>query len=415
MKKLSVWALLPLYMVILLDVAGIILVMPVLTPLLLQPENSIVPADMPQIMRDFLYGVSLALFPLFMFFSTPVLGDLSDRYGRKKILLFCLVLSAVSYLVAAFGVILHSLSILLISRCVAGLAAGTQPIATAAIIDASTPENRSANLAWVVFSCSIGLILGPAVAGLTANPALVSWFGYDTPFWFAAGVCLLSALLLIATLKETHAAVAKHRVVSLTKGFSLFMAAFSGGRFRLLSFLYFCFVLSWGLYYQTINWILMEWFQYGVGRLGLFVAFIGVIFAFSTTVVVRIMQRVFDRETVIFAFSVFLMAVANIAAALTHSETAQWLWAIPNAMGDVLCYTMALAIFSSQAGPDNQGWIMGVAGAIGAMTWAIAGLIIGPLGYIHITVPLWASGGLCLLSFLAMVVYDRHSPVENNS
>ena len=69
-------------MVIFLDVAGIILVLPVLTPLILQTDSGIVPAGTPLILRDFLYGLSLGIFPLFMFFSTPILGDLSDKFGR---------------------------------------------------------------------------------------------------------------------------------------------------------------------------------------------------------------------------------------------------------------------------------------------------------------------------------------------
>ncbi|MBV8802257.1 MAG: MFS transporter, partial [Gammaproteobacteria bacterium] len=252
-NRFNFLALLPLFMVIFLDVAGIILVLPVLTPIILQPESGIVSAETPQIVRDFLYGFSLAIFPLFMFFSTPILGDLSDKFGRKKILLFCAIASSVSYLIAAIGIIYKSLFILLSSRAIAGLAAGTQSIATAAIIDTSTPQTKTRNLAWVVFTSSIGLILGPAIGGITAEKDIVSWFGFDTPFFFAAGVCLLSAMLLYFSFKEISVTKSEH-TIKITKGFSLFIAAFSERKFRLLSFLYFCFIMAWSLYYQTINW-----------------------------------------------------------------------------------------------------------------------------------------------------------------
>jgi DHA1 family tetracycline resistance protein-like MFS transporter len=75
-KKTTILSMLPLFMVIFLDVAGIILVLPVLTPLILQTDSGIVHAGTPLILRDFLYGLSLAIFPLFMFFSTPILGEL---------------------------------------------------------------------------------------------------------------------------------------------------------------------------------------------------------------------------------------------------------------------------------------------------------------------------------------------------
>ena len=93
----NIFTLIPLFMVILLDVMGVVLVLPVLVPLILQVDGSIVSPNMSALMRDFMYGFALALFPMFMFFSTPVLGDLSDKFGRKKILLFCLVLTACAY------------------------------------------------------------------------------------------------------------------------------------------------------------------------------------------------------------------------------------------------------------------------------------------------------------------------------
>lgn len=408
LNKSNFLSLLPLFMVILLDVAGIILVLPVLTPLILQTSSGLVPASTPLLLRDFLYGLTLAIFPIFMFFSTPILGDLSDKFGRKKILLLCLIGSAISYIIAAVGIIFGSLLTLLISRALAGLAAGTQPIATAAIIDLSSPQTKMKNLGWVVFTSSIGLILGPAIGGITAEKSIVSWFNFETPFFFAAGVCFLNAIFLQFFLKETLSPQATH-AIRITKGFSLFIAAFSEQKFRLLSLLYFCFVLAWSLYYQTINWFFMEKYHYSVGKLGLFVSFIGIIFAFTTSVVTRLILKWFSHETHTFIFFIFTMAIANIAAALSQTETAQWLWVILNASSHVICYTVALSVFSNLASHESQGWIMGVTGAIGAITWAIGALIAGPLGYINIHVPLWTAGILCLISFVLMFIYQQKS------
>ncbi|MBV9575381.1 MAG: hypothetical protein JO149_02020, partial [Gammaproteobacteria bacterium] len=83
------------------------------------------------------------------------------------------------------------------------------------------------------------------------------------------------------------------------------------------------------------------------------------------------------------------------------------LWVILNAASDVICFTVALSIFSNLANHESQGWIMGVTGSIGAITWTIAGLIAGPLGYTSIYTPLWVAGILCLISFGLMLVYKR--------
>lgn len=405
LNKFNILKALPLFLVILLDVAGVILVMPILTPLILQSSSGMLPSDTPLLFRDFIYGLSLSLYPLFMFFSTPILGDLSDRFGRKKILQICLTGSTMSYLAAACGIVFNSLFLLLISRAMAGLAAGTQPIATAAIIDLTTPENKTRYLSWVVFTTSLGFIIGPMMGGLSAN-----WFSYQTPFLLAAGLSTIVILLLQWTLKETTPVKTEHRI-HITKGFTLFIAAFSERKFRLVSLLFFNFILAWSLYYQTINWFFMEKHHYTVGQLGLFVAFIGVIFAITSSVLSKFVLGLFDSETNAFRFFIVLMGIANIGAACSHGALSQWLWVVLNAFSDVLCYTLSFSLFSNLVNKDSQGWIMGVMGSISAMTWTVGGLIAGPLGYLAINLPMATAGLLCFISFILMLMYQKQEVI----
>ena len=404
-------SLLPLLMVILMDVMGVILVLPVLVPLILQVHGSIVSPDTSVLMRDFLYGFSLALFPMFMFFSTPILGDLSDKFGRKKILLFCLVLTAGGYFLGALGIYDNNLFLFLFSRVVTGLAAGTQPIASAAIIDLSNPLTKTKNLGYIVLVSSIGIIIGPMLGGITAEKSLLSWFSYETPFIVAGILSLLNAVMLQFTYEETHFADHGHKV-QLTKGFVLFISAFRESKFRLLAITCFCFVLAWCLYYQAISWLFMQNYHYTVGRLGLFIGYIGVIFVFASMVVTRVAQRIFAHDIQTYLFFVFLMAIANIGCVLSVNETPQWFWVIFNASGNVVCYTLALRLFSDSVDESAQGWIMGVVGAICAVTWTIGGMISGPLGYIDIRLPILVSALLSLISFVIMMIYKKNHFVK---
>jgi DHA1 family tetracycline resistance protein-like MFS transporter len=405
-NKTGFLSLLPLFMVILLDVMGVVLILPVLTPLILQVDSTIIPAGTSLLMRDFLYGFALAIFPMFMFISTPILGDLSDKFGRKKILLLCLVGSSVSYVISAFGVMINSLTVLIIGRVIAGLAAGTQPIASAAIIDVSNIHTKTRNLGWVVLVSSIGIIIGPLLGGVTSEKSLISWFGYETPFMLAAALSFLNAVYLYFSYAEI-APIKSDVPVKISKGFVLFISAFTERKFRLLSFTYFSFILAWSLYFQAISWFFMQNYQYSSGKIGLFIGFIGVVFVIATTFVVRIATKCFADEMKTFLFFVAMMAIANIGSAFSSSELSQWLWVILNATSDVICYTVSLSLFSNLAGKDSQGWIMGVAGSLAAITWTVGGIISGPLGYIDIRVPLLTAGILCILSFALMILYRR--------
>jgi DHA1 family tetracycline resistance protein-like MFS transporter len=407
-EKNNFLRLLPLLMVILIDVMGVVLVLPVLTPLILKIDSGMVSAATSLFTRDFLYGLVLAIFPLFMFLSTPILGDLSDKFGRKKILLLCMLASAISYFISAIGIIYHSLLTLIVSRALAGLAAGTQPIASAAVIDMSSAATKTKHLGWVVLINSVGVILGPLLGGLTTEKKLVSWFGYDTPFLLASLLALLNGIYLWFCFKEKNWVKSSH-AIQLTKGFRLFISAFAESKFSLLSLAYFCFILAWSLYFQAINWYFMQVYYYDASKLGLFLGYIGVVFFIATGVITRIMLRIFSNEIIVFLIFMGLMTLANIGSALSHAEYAQWLWAILNAMSNVICYTIILSLFSSLVGEESQGWIMGVSGAIGAITWGIGSIIAGPLGYLNIQAPFWTAGMLCIASFIFMLIYARYT------
>jgi DHA1 family tetracycline resistance protein-like MFS transporter len=403
-KKL--YKLLPIFFIIFLDYAALNLSMPVLTPLLLTKVGGFLPPQIGGWYRDFLYGFTLAIYPLFMFFSTPILGDLSDKLGRKKVLAFCLGTSAVSYFICAISVIQKSYILCVISLVIAGVAAGTQSISIATIIDNSTKENKARHIAWAVFTASLGLIIGPALSGIAAAYDSITSFGYETPFFIALLLSLLNLCLILFCYHDSkiYNTTAKLKIL---KGFTVFIGAFRKRKFSLLSLLFFSYALAWSLYYQTINWVLTEKFHYSVAKLSLFVAFLGVIFTLTTSLLSKIVLKPFTQDSHAFLFFIFLMAIANAGSALSHSEGAQWCWLIINAMCDMLCYTVSLNIFSNQVSDSAQGWIMGVTSSIGSITWTVSGLIVGSLGFIDAYMPFWVASALCLLSLGLMQFFHR--------
>jgi DHA1 family tetracycline resistance protein-like MFS transporter len=387
--------------IIILDVAGIILVLPVLTPLILEENSILISAHTSIFVKDFLYGFSIAIFPFCMFLSSPVLGDLSDKFGRRKILLICIMGSAIFFLITGIGINYKSLFVFLIGRALGGLMAGTQPIVTAAIIDISSSHTKTINLTWIVFASSLGLVLGPAISGFAGSKNIVSWFNYSTPFFFATGITFLNFLLVFFLLKKAQPSKIIHSI-DLSKGFSLFLRAFLNRKYRLIFLQYSFLTLTWGFYYQTINWVLLEKYNYSVWHLGSFFSFIGIIFTFASLTAPFIL-KLFSNEIKAFSFFILIMGIANAAAALSYNDTLQWIAGIFNATSYVVCFTLSLTQFSNLVDHESQGWIMGVTGAISAFTWTIAGLITGPLGYIYIYLPLWTAVFLCFSNLLLSV------------
>lgn len=146
-------------------------------------------------MNKQILGLLTAAFSVAQFFATPVLGALSDKIGRKFLLVLCLCGTCASFIL--FG-LAGSLLMLFIARILDGLTGGDISVAQAMIADISSSEVRAKNFGILGSAFGLGYVIGPAAGGL------LSRFGMSFPFFFAAGLSLAGALLSLFFLKETR-------------------------------------------------------------------------------------------------------------------------------------------------------------------------------------------------------------------
>lgn len=193
---------LPLLLIVFIDALGMGIIFPILTPIFMDLGGILNPATSITL-RNLLYGITMCVFPLGMFFGTPILGDLSDFIGRKRILLICLFGVAISYFLSSIAIIVSSVSLLIVSRIIAGLFAGSMSTAQAAVIDISSPTQKTKNLSLMLLPTAIGFVAGPLIAGITGDKHLISWFSWWTPLVIAALMASFNIGYLWFTFKET--------------------------------------------------------------------------------------------------------------------------------------------------------------------------------------------------------------------
>jgi len=140
-------------------------------------------------------GWLMASFSIAQFFATPLLGALSDKFGRKPILVISLAGTFISFVLFAEA---RSLIMLFGARILDGITGGNISVAQAMVSDSSTSENRARNFGILGSAFAFGVVIGPATGGL------LSKFGLQVPFYFAAAVSLLGVMLSMAFLKETN-------------------------------------------------------------------------------------------------------------------------------------------------------------------------------------------------------------------
>ncbi len=171
----------------LIDIMGIGLIIPVL-PLLIKELAGSAAAGARYI------GIFTAIYAVMQFVFAPILGTLSDRYGRRPVLLLSLLGIGLDYLLLAFA---PTLWWLFVGRVIAGITGASLTVANAYIADVSAPEDRAKNFGKLGATFGVGFILGPALGGLLGD------YGLRVPFMFAAGLALLNMLYGYFVLPES--------------------------------------------------------------------------------------------------------------------------------------------------------------------------------------------------------------------
>ncbi len=140
-------------------------------------------------------GLLTASFSIAQFFATPVLGSLSDKYGRKPILIISLIGTCISFILFAQA---RSLMMLFAARILDGITGGNISVAQAMVADTSTPEDRAKNFGIIGSAFGFGFVIGPAIGGILSKVSL------QAPFYFSAGIALIGILCAYFFLQETN-------------------------------------------------------------------------------------------------------------------------------------------------------------------------------------------------------------------
>ncbi len=358
------------------------LVVPVFAPLFMQSHSVLFDPNTSIKVRSFLYAITLAAPPLSMIFGCPLLGALSDNYGRKRILIIGLCGVVASYSLAIIGIMVGSAIILLMSRILIGVMDGSEAVAQAAIADLSTPANKVRNMSCITLAMTMGFIVGPIVGGLLADPHLVSWFNYQVPFYAAIIVSLLNIMMMQIVFKETLK-ISNRRQFHYLKLLKNVFAAACDIRVRYIAISYLCMEFCFAIFFQASSLYLANRYHFSASEVGYFMTYLGVIFSLVILVLINLCLRYFNKHKIVIA-GLFFIALGNFIIALAPQHLIWLIIAvIPNAAGVGMSYNIMLSLFSDSVNENEQGWIMGGITALIALSWLIAAIVIGLLSYYY--------------------------------
>lgn len=371
----------PLFVIlftVFLDMLGFGILIPVIPLLLADPASSyyLLPHSISITQGYILLGLLTAIFPLGQFFSTSVLGEFSDKFGRKKILLFCLLVRFFAYLIFSLGIITKNIPLLFLSRLIDGAASGNIAVAQAAIADVTEPINRAKNFGLMGAAFGFGFIIGPFLGGKLSDPHILPWFNAVTPFLVAAALVAINIIFVVFFFPETLKQLKHHIKINWSKAINNIFHAYSMKKLRILFLTNFLFWSGFSFFVTFFSVFLIRKFGFNQGGIGNFFAYIGVWVAFTQIVLTRWLSGKFQDHNIV-KVALFGSTVLVLSFFLATSAW-QFLIIVPIFAGfNGLTQAMMPAIVSKSADWHIQGEVLGVNSSVQALAQAIPPILSG--------------------------------------
>jgi DHA1 family tetracycline resistance protein-like MFS transporter len=345
-------------------------------------------------------GLLFAVFSLCQLIAAPALGDLSDRYGRRPVLVFSLAGTVVSFVMLALA---HSIMMLFLARIVDGLSGGNISTARAYVADVTEPKDRARAYGLIGAAFGLGFIMGPAISGMLAKVS------YTAPIWAAAAVTLIATVMAWLWLPETV-----HRAAAGTgmpfRNLSEMMRRPGLRRMLVIDLVYW---FAFAIFQTTFALFAARRFGFDAPQTGYFFAAFGVLGAVVQGAFIRpIVARLGDKPT--FIAGVVCAVVGLVAATLAHSVPALAVALVPLAFGIGFGHPTVAALVSRAGRGDEQGRVQGAASAMESL-----GRAIGPVwGNASLQrfgegTPYLSAAAFLALTLLMSVSYNVVDPVDS--
>ena len=389
-ERVSIGRVLPLYLVVFIGFVGYSLMITVFTPLILGDEAGMIAEGTSTATRTLLLGALLALSPLAQFIGSPVIGALSDRSGRRRVLLVSLVASACCYVLIAVALEVGSLPLLMLACTLAGLSEANTAIAQSAVADIAPASQRSRLFGYVYLATSMAYVIGPLAGG-----KLASWLGFSIPFWGVALLLAITLALTAARFRETHEPSGEGPL-RLGRAFANLGTAFAPGPLRALFFGNFVLYLAIFGFFRVYPMYLVDQFGMGISKESEFIAWVSVPFLIANLGLVAWLAKKLDprRLTVRFALA---LAVCLVVVVIPNPEWALWPTLFACAMALSICLPSMAAMISQAVDARHQGSALGANQSLQVGAEGVSGLAGGGLASISTTLPMPVLGGLALL------------------
>jgi MFS family permease len=337
-------------------------------------------------LNDFQNGMLFAIFSLCQLLSTPIIGRLSDKYGRKPLLVASLTGTALSFFMTAWA---PNAIILFLARALDGITAGNIPVASAVISDSTEPKDRAKGFGIIGASFGFGFIAGPAISALTLQ------FGVSAPFIVAGVVTTLAVVATALFLPETNkhiGEVAKGKIFDFAK---LFHSLFDKnvGMTLLISLIY---STAFGLFIFAFQPFAVKVMHLGETQISLIYTLFGVIGLITQLFIMPRVANKFPDKTIL-TYALFIVAIAFLGNFFANILVVYLIFSVLLSFSNSFVPPMIQTILSKETDEKSQGTMQGLNASYLSIGYTIGPIVGGGLATLYIPLPFLLAAFLCFV------------------
>lgn len=390
-----------LIFIVFIDMLGISMVFPIFTPMLLQINSIFGLAS--NSMIYVILGLLFASYSIAQFFGAPILGELSDKWGRKPLLILSLFGTFFGNILSIIAILMGNIYLLFFARILDGFTGGNLSIVRSIISDVTNSKNKAKNFGLIGMSFGLSFIFGPLIGGVLSNSNIISWFSYTIPFIFAGFLTLINIILVFKTLPETvkkKNSTQKITAFSSMKILKDVMYLPIIGNLLIVTFFW---IFGFSFFTQFFQVYLFKKFNYGPTQIGLLFAYMGIWIAFVQGFLIKKINNIIKSHELL-KYTLFIVPIVLL---LILTPTIHWViflilpfMAIPNG----LSRPNLIGLLSNITDKNEQGKIMGVSQSIESLAMALPPIIAGFLTTLWISLPIITAASLM---FIAWIIYMK--------
>ncbi len=399
-----------LFVTIFIDMLGIGILIPVIPQLLGEPTSMYYLLDPSQAKLGFLLlGLLVASYPIATFFASPVLGAMSDKYGRKPVLVASLFGTSISYFVFAFAIVTRNIPLLFVSRIIDGITGGNISVAQAAIADSTTPENRTKVFGMIGAAFGLGFIFGPFLGGVLSSPSVFSSFSASTPFIFSGILAFLNMLSIQYFFSESIKEKDNERHIDFFASLKNIAKTKKFEQIRMLFLVSFLFNAGFSFFTSFFNVYLTNTFSFSSAQIGNFFAYVGIWIIITQVFVVRKMANKFKEIDLL--GPAYIASAIGILLYLLPSVPWQLLIIVPLAsIPNGLQQANFSAFLTKRTDEKVRGEVLGINASVNSLGQSLPPLLAGAIAAVTASyVPIVISSLVVLSAGLVFIYKVRNS------